>query len=61
MSKYTIFHLFLFIQNKEFINNLFNGFRDIIMSSIISISYILEFFMVLVFLEVIELNFWGLL
>ena len=60
MSKYTIFHLFLFIQNKEFINNLFNGFRDIIMSSIISISYILEFFMVLVFLEVIELNFWRL-
>jgi len=60
MSKYTIFHLFLFIQNKEFTNNLFNGFRNIIMSSIISISYILEFFMVLVFLEIIELNFWGL-
>jgi len=60
MSKYTIFHLFLFIQNREFTNNIYKEFRDIIMLSIISISYILEFFMVLVFLEIIELNFLGL-
>ena len=60
INKYTIFHLFLFIQNKEFTNSLYNGISDIIMSVTISISYILEFFMILVFLEIIELNFWGL-
>ena len=60
INKYTIFHLFLFIQNREFTNCLYNGISDIIMSVIISISYILECFMILVFLEIIELNFWGL-
>jgi hypothetical protein len=60
INKYTIFHLFLFIQNKEFTNSLYNGISDIIRSVTISISYILEFFMILVFLEIIEFNFWGL-
>ena len=60
LNKYTIFHLFLFIQNREFTNSLYNGISDLFMSSIISIFSVLEFFMILVFLEIIELNFWGL-
>ena len=61
INKYTIFHLFLFIQNREFTNCIYNAFKDKPISAIIiSISYCLEFFMILVFLEIIELNFWGL-
>ena len=60
IDRYTIFHVFLFIQNREYTNCLYNEISDIFMSVIISISYILEFFMALVFLEIIELNFWGL-
>jgi hypothetical protein len=58
INKYTIFHLFLLIQNREFTNCIYKGYED--MSVIISISYFLEFFMILIFLEIIELNFWGL-
>ena len=60
IDRYTIFHVFLFIQNREYTNCLYNEISDVLMSVIISISYILEFFMALVFLEIIELNFWGL-
>ena len=60
LNKYTIFHLFLFIQNREFTNCIYKGISDLFKSSIISISSMLEFFMILVFLEIIELNFWGL-
>ena len=61
INKYTIFHLFLFIQNREFINCLYQVYeKKPILAIIISISYFLEFFMILVFLEIIELNFWGL-
>jgi len=58
INKYTIFHIFLFIQNREFIKYIYK--EKIISVIIMSISYILEFFMILVFLEIIELNFWGL-
>ena len=60
INKYTIFHLFLFIQNREFTTCIFKEYKNILMSAIISISYLLEFFVILVFLEIIELNFWGL-
>jgi len=60
MNKYTIFHIFLFIQNREYTNCIYKGHMGKFMSIIISISYFLEFFMILVFLEIIELNFCGL-
>ena len=61
INKYTIFHLFLFIQNREFAKYIYNEPNINAISIIImSISYILEFFMILVFLEIIELNFCGL-
>jgi len=61
INKYTIFHIFLFIQNREFTNYIYKEHNMPVISFIIMpISYILEFFMILVFLEIIELNFWGL-
>jgi len=67
INKYTIFHILLLIQNREFIYYIFNIYYiynkiNVTPISVIikSISYILEFFMILVFLEIIELNFCGL-
>ena len=63
MDKYSVCHLFLLIQHRELTSNVFDEIKTssgafyIIM---ILINHILVIFVILVFLEIIELNFWDL-
>ena len=63
MDKYSVCHLFLLIQQRELTSNVFDEIKTtsgafyIIM---ILINHILAIFVILVFLEIIELNFWDL-
>ena len=60
---YTVCHIFLLIQNKEIASNIFKEMtskKGTIFVSLILTSHLIEFFAILVFLELIELKFWGL-
>ena len=63
MDKYSVYHLFLLIQQRKLTSNVFDEIKTtsgafyIIM---ILINHILAIFVILVFLEIIELNFWDL-
>ena len=62
MDKYSVCHLFLLIQHRELTSNVFDEIKTssgafyIIM---ILINHILVIYVILVFLEIIELNFLG--
>ena len=60
INNFTVYHLFLFIQNQEFISAIYTEIiskRKIIIIALVIITYIFEFFAILVFQENIELNF----
>ena len=63
INRFTVCHIFFLLQNKEFIINIFKGNRlnkNITFIILINISYFIEDFIILVFLEIIELNFCDL-
>lgn len=63
MNKFTVCHIFLLLQNKELTSCVFEEIRKrsgIIILAVILVNHILEFFVILVFLEIIELKFCGL-
>ena len=63
INKFTVCHIFLLLQNKEVCTNIFQematekGYTYVIL---IFISHFIDFFIILVFLEIIELNFCDL-
>lgn len=66
ISKYTVCHILILLQNGELVTNLFynNSYfmnnEKIIFYPLLVISYFIELFFVLVFLEIIELKFCSL-
>ena len=60
IKDYTICHLFLFYQISSLYSNIIESIKNKLVLSFIIIFYILEFFITFIFLELIQLNFWGL-
>ena len=63
INKFTVCHTFLLLQNRETTCNIINELttqKGIIFISLIAATHLLDFFISLVFLEIIELNFCGL-
>ena len=63
INKYTVCHIFLLLQNREATTNIFKELTSqnkLTFYILLSISYFIEFFVILVFLEIIELNFCDL-
>ena len=63
INKYTVCHVFLLLQNKETCNNISEEMatkKGFIYVILIFISHFIDFFIILVFLEIIELNFCDL-
>ena len=62
INKFTIYHTFLFIQNKESTINIFEEIKTkkgFIYVLLLLFSHFIELFIILVFIEIIELNFCG--
>lgn len=63
ISRFTVYHVFLLLQNKEVTSNLCKELttkKGYIFVSMLLISHLIEFFVILVFLEIIELKFCNL-
>ena len=63
INRFTVCHTFLLLQNREATCNLFNELanqKGMIFIGLIMGTHLLDFFIILVFLEIIELKFCGL-
>ena len=63
INRFTVCHTFLLLQNREVTCNLFNELanqKGMIFIGLIMGTHLLDFFIILVFLEIIELKFCGL-
>ena len=63
IHKFTVCHIFLLLQNREVTTNINNEIKtkkEVIFCILILINYFIELFIILVFLEIIELKFCGL-
>ena len=62
INKFTVYHTFLFIQNKESTINIFEEIKTkkgLIYVLLLLFSHFIELFIILIFIEIIELNFCG--
>ena len=63
INNYTVCHAFLLLQNKEITSNISNELKSkkgFIFVGLLLLTHLIEFFVILVFLEIIELNFCNL-
>jgi len=62
INDYTLYHIYIFSLIDNFIKNIisYSGYDNSLIIIFLCISFFIELFMILVFLEIIEVNFWGL-